>query len=197
VGARTDAARAQVVARRAELADELTELEAAGRAAVDIPSKVRKAPAKTAALATGSAFLLLGGPKRVLGGIRRRLGRGGEEKPKSLLPKEVDKVLAGLGEDGQRVRATLEREFAEYLESKKAERQRSNLEGVASRFLSVLLTPAMTRVGRRLAESLFHPEADSFGDALGKVRSRHAGAAETPSGSGMGVTREVPKAPER
>ena len=42
MGTRTDAALAQVVAARAELDAELDRLEAAGRAAVDIPAKVRR-----------------------------------------------------------------------------------------------------------------------------------------------------------
>ena len=70
MGARTDAARAEVVASRAALLDEVQRLEAAARAAVDIPGKVRRAPAKTAGLAAGTAFVVLGGPQRL---YRRRL----------------------------------------------------------------------------------------------------------------------------
>jgi len=62
VGAETDAARAEVLASRAALLDEVQRLEASARAAVDIPAKIRRAPAKTAGLAAGTAFMALGGP---------------------------------------------------------------------------------------------------------------------------------------
>jgi len=48
VGTRTDAALAEVVAARAGLAGEVDRLEAAGRAAVDIPAKIKRSPAKAA-----------------------------------------------------------------------------------------------------------------------------------------------------
>ena len=59
MGSRTDAARAEVLARRAALSDELVRLEASGRAAVDIPARMRRAPAQTAGVAAGAAFLVL------------------------------------------------------------------------------------------------------------------------------------------
>ena len=53
----TAAARARVLAARADLAEQLTMLEASGRAAVDIPARIRRAPAKAAAIAGGVAVL--------------------------------------------------------------------------------------------------------------------------------------------
>ena len=72
----TDAARDRVLAARASLGEELEVLEASARAAVDVPAKIRRSPAKAAAIAGGTAFVVLGGPRRVLrrgqaGGLRR------------------------------------------------------------------------------------------------------------------------------
>ena len=48
MGTRTDAAHAQVLAARADVEEQVDRLEAAGRAAIDIPAKVRRSPAKAA-----------------------------------------------------------------------------------------------------------------------------------------------------
>ena len=116
MGARTDAARAQVVAARADLAEEVIRLEAAGRSAVDVPARIRRAPAKTAGLAAGAAFLIAGGPGRLFRRVKRAVVGPQQELPKSMLPKEVDQALRKLGPDGDKVRGTLEREFAKYLD---------------------------------------------------------------------------------
>ena len=121
MAARTDAARAAAVASRAELAEEVARLEAAGRAAVDIPAKIRRAPAQTAGLAAGAAFIVAGGPKRLIRGFRRAVFGPEADLPKSMLPREVDKTLKKLGSDGDKVRGTLEREFASYLDEKAEE----------------------------------------------------------------------------
>ena len=57
-----------------------------------------------------------------------RAVRGPEaDMPKSMLPKEVDKTLRKLGSDGDKVRGTIEREFADYLEAKAQERRSRDL----------------------------------------------------------------------
>ena len=86
MGSRTDAARAEVLARRAALAEELVRLEASGRAAVDIPARVRRAPAQTAGAAAGAAFLLLGGPGRILRRMKRAVRGPEADMPPSMLP---------------------------------------------------------------------------------------------------------------
>src|SRR4249920_2696556 len=106
MGARTDAARSEVLAARAGLDEELVRLEAAGRAAVDIPARLRREPAKVLGAAGGAAFLLLGGPKRVLQGISKAVRGPGADIPKSMLPPEVEKTLKKLGPDGEKVRGT-------------------------------------------------------------------------------------------
>lgn len=107
MGARTDAARAEVVAARLGLRTEVDRLEASGRSAVDIPAKVRREPVKTAGLAAGAAFLVAGGPKRVLRGVRRAVLGPEPPLPKSMLPDEVEKTLRKMGSDGDRIRGTL------------------------------------------------------------------------------------------
>ena len=51
MGEGSDSARADVLAARAALTDELERLEASARAAVDVPAKVRRNPVKAAGVA--------------------------------------------------------------------------------------------------------------------------------------------------
>jgi len=186
VDASTDTARAEVVAARAEvlaardevlaarrgLEDEVVRLEASARAAVDIPAHIRRQPAKVLGAAGGAAFLLLGGPKRLLRRVRRTIFGPDADLPKSMLPDEVEKTLKKMGSDGDRVRGTLEREFAKYLDSTAPERRDRDLVGVASGLLSNLLKPASVRAGRQFAERLFDPDGPSFAEGLRKAQAR-------------------------
>jgi len=172
VGARTDAARAEVLAAREDVGEELVRLEAAGRAAIDIPARIRREPAKVAGSAAGAAFLLLGGPKRVFRGVRRAVFGPEAELPKSMLPPEIDKTLRKLGPDGEKVRGTLEREFAKYLEEHKDERESRDPGVVAALLLANIARPITERAGRRLAQELFSPDRASFQDAVGRIRAR-------------------------
>jgi hypothetical protein len=114
VATETDAARDRVLAARAALGDELETLEASARAAADVPAKIRRSPGKAAALAGGTAFLVLGGPRRVFRAGRRAVTGAPEPLPEAMLPKEVEKTLRYLGDDGAKVRGALERDFAAY-----------------------------------------------------------------------------------
>jgi hypothetical protein len=172
VGARTDAARAEVVAARLGLEDEVVRLEAAARAAVDLPARARREPAKIAGAAAGAAFLLLGGPRRVLGGVRRAVFGRGSDLPKSMLPWEVEAVLGRLGTDGDAVRGTLEREFAAFLEERAPGRRDASITGLAGSLIGNVLRPASVRAGREFAERLFDPDGPSFGEGLRKARAR-------------------------
>lgn len=180
MGARTDAARSEVLAARAGLDEELVRLEASGRAAVDIPARLRREPAKVLGTAGGAAFLLLGGPKRVFQGVRRAIFGADADLPKSMLPPEVERTLKKLGPDGEKVRGTLEREFAEYLEDKAPERQKRDLGGTAAVLLGGVLKPVTERLGRQLAERAFTPDGASFADGLFRARARRNGT--TPPG---------------
>lgn len=187
MGARTDAARAAAVASRGTLEGEVVRLEASARAAVDIPAKIRRAPAKTAGLAAGAVFVAAGGPKRVIRRMVRAVRGPQADMPKSMLPKEVDKTLRKLGSDGDKVRGTIEREFADYLETKAPERRSKDLGATASVLAASVLGPVTKRVGRQLAEELFSPKtsgSSSFQSAAEKARARWTGMAAARGGNG-------------
>jgi len=182
VGARTDAARAEVVAARAELLNETERLEGAARAAVDIPAKVRRAPAQTAGIAAGAAFLLAGGPSRLWRRAKRAIRGPEADLPPRMLPKDVDRVLSHLGSDGDAVRRVLEKEFADYLEEHREERRKRDLGATASMLAGSVLGPVMQRAGRQMAQRLFSPDSAGFQEALSAVRGRWEGATERPPG---------------
>lgn len=182
MGARTDAARAQVLAAREELEDEVIRLEAAGRSAVDVPAKVRRNPAKTAGVAAGAAFFVLGGPGRLFRRVKRAVVPE-KELPKSILPEDVDKALRRMGEDGDKIRGTLEREFARYLEEHKEERDNRNLGAVAAVLLANIAKPLTAQAGRRLAQQLFSPEGGTFTEAVQRIRARREAEGRADSGA--------------
>jgi hypothetical protein len=174
VGTRTDAAEAAVVAARADLADQVDRLEAAGRAAVDIPAKVKANPAKAAGVAAGGAFLAVGGPKRLYRRARRAVTGKDEELPSELLPKEVEKTLKKLGTDGRAVRGTLEREFARFLDERQKERKKEGVVAAATGLALTALRPIAIRGGRQIAERMLDPNQPSFNEQLARVRARRA-----------------------
>jgi len=172
VGARTDAARTEVLAARDGVEDEVVGLEAAARAALDIPARLRRDPLKVGGAAAGAAFLLLGGPRRVFRGVRGAIFGKDADLPKSMLPDEVEAVLRQLGSDGDQVRGTIEREFAAYLRERAPERRERDLVGLAGGLIANLLRPASVRAGREFAERIFDPDGPSFADGLRKARAR-------------------------
>ncbi len=186
MGTRTDAARAEVLAAREGVEGELVRLEAAGRAAVDIPARLRRQPAKVGGAAAGAAFLLLGGPGRVLRGIRRAVKGPDADLPKSMLPDEVEETLRKLGPDGARVRGTLERSFAAYLDEKAPERRERDAVGTASALFGNLLRPASIRLGKQLAERMLDPDGPTFAEGLRKVTERVGRARGSSDGSAPG-----------
>ena len=161
----TDAARDRVLAARAALGDELEALEASARAAVDIPAKVRRSPAKAAAIAGSAGFLVLGGPKRLFGAARRAVFGPTADLPRQMLPKEIEKTLRKLGDDGDKVRGAIERDFAAY--AKEAEKDR----GVGA-LASAAARPLVLRGAKAAAEWFFRSDEDGFKARLDEVRSR-------------------------
>ncbi len=97
----------------------LDELTSATQSALDVPSKIRKNPVKTAALVGGAGFMLAGGPRRVLRFAVGRVRPGKPARSPGLLPPEIERVLkdAGLAKDPD-LRRALDDDFAEYLKSK-------------------------------------------------------------------------------
>jgi hypothetical protein len=196
VGEGKDAALAKVVAARANFAEEVDRLEAAGRAAVDVPAKIRRSPAKAAAIAGGGAFLLLGGPKRVFRFARKTItGHEDAPLPKHLLPKDIEKTLKRMGSDGDKVRGTVERDFAKYLDDREKERKKEGLQAALTALLLAAARPAATRAGKQVAERMLDPNAPDFQEQLRKIRDRRA-AVDTAiveddhaagPGSGLGI----------
>lgn len=182
MGARTDAARAEVVARRQLLLVEVVGLEAAGRSAIDIPAKIRRAPAKTVALAAGTVFLVLGGPKRSFRAARRAIFGPTADLPKSMLPEQIDKALRSLGDDGDRVRGVLEREFVNYLDKSKPTREARDLRRIISELGGNILRPATAAAGKRLAKELFKPDGGRFHEVVDRIQTRR-GARQAEAGA--------------
>lgn len=180
MGTEAEAARAEVVAAREAFSGELARLEAAGRAALDIKAKVRRSPARAAGLVAGAGFLAVGGPLKVARGVGRALRGKKEPLPPSLLPKEVDKALRSMGDDGAKVRGTLEREFASYLDKRKPDEDRGLLGGIAGALTSGLVVPASRNLARRMASRLANVDEADFRTALDGVRGRAAAAGTTP-----------------
>ncbi len=170
MGTEAEAARAEVVAAREAFSAELVRLEAAGRAAVDIKAKVRRSPAKAAGLAAGAGFLAVGGPLKVARGVGRALRGKKEPLPPSLLPKEVDAALRSLGDDGEKVRGTLEREFASFLEKRKPDEDKGIVAGITGALASSLIVPASRKLARRLASQLANVDEADFRKALDGLR---------------------------
>jgi hypothetical protein len=165
VATETDAARDRVLAARAALGEELEALEASARAGIDIPAKVRRSPAKAAAIAGSAGFVVLGGPRRLFGAARRRVFGPTADLPKQMLPKEIEKTLKKLGDDGDKVRGALERDFAAY--AKEAEKDR----GIAA-LATAAARPLVLRGARAAAEWFFRADEDGFQARLAEVRER-------------------------
>ena len=172
MGTRTDAALAQVVAARADLDAELDRLEAAGRAAVDIPAKVKREPVKAAGVAAGAAFLALGGPRRLFRRVKTAI-RGEEDPlPSELLPDEINKVLRKLGSDGKKVQVTLDKEFAKYLDDRAKERKKEGVVAAVVALGTTALRPVAMRTGRQLVERMLNPDGPSFEEQMRRIRDR-------------------------
>ncbi len=169
----TDAARDRVLAARAALGGELEALEASVRAAVDIPAKVRRSPAKAAAVAGSAGFLVLGGPGRVLRRVRRTVFGPTADLPKSMLPKEIDKTLRQLGDDGDKVRGAIERDFAEYA------RQSAKENPPITAMLAANIGRPLIRRGIKAAGEWFlRTDEDGFSARLAEVRERASAEVE-------------------
>lgn len=176
MGEGSDTARAQVLAARQELADELERLEASARTAVDVPAKVRRNPGKSVGIAAGAGFLLVGGPQKVFRRAKRFVLGPAEPLPKSMLPDEIDKALGKLGDDGDKVRGTIEREFAAYLEKTAPQRRERDLGAVAAILLSALIRPLIQRYGKQLIDQVFSSDTRQYEEQLAKIQSRDAAA---------------------
>lgn len=173
----TAAAIDDVIVARQALAAELVRLEASARAAVDIKAKVRRNPGKTAAAVGGTAFVVLGGPRRVFRSVKHRIVGKPDPLPPSLLPDQVEKAVRALGDDGTKVRGALEREFAAFVDANRK---------TDSRFLRrVLLTggvPIASQVGSEIMKRVFAASADDVEERENAIRARIDGKPKPPTG---------------
>ncbi len=166
----TDAARDRVLAARASLGEELETLEASARSAIDIPAKIKRSPAKAAAVVGGTAFLALGGPRRVFRAGKRAVTGEPEPLPPSMLPKEIDKSLRALGDDGKKVRGALERDFAAYAKQRAKDRS-----GLRTLIVLTVARPLLAGAAKAAAGRLFSPDEADFQTRLTKIRERAKG----------------------
>jgi hypothetical protein len=169
VATETDAARDRVLAARAALGDEIDALEASARAAVDIPGKIRRSPAKAAAVAGSAGFLVLGGPKRLFRAANRAVRGPAAPLPKRMLPGEIEKALHELGDDGEKVRGALERDFAAY--AKQASKERL---GLGPLLATAFAKPLLNRAVKAAGDWFFRTDEDGFAARLSEVRQRAA-----------------------
>jgi hypothetical protein len=169
VATETDAARDRVLAARAALGDELDALEASARAAVDIPARIRRSPAKAAAVAGSAGFLVLGGPKRLYRRARRTVFGPTADLPRSMLPKEIDKTLRQLGDDGDKVRGAIERDFAEY-----AKQSTRDNPPVTAMLATSIGKPLIRRGIKAAGEWFLRSDDEGFAARLAEVRERAA-----------------------
>jgi len=167
VAAEQDAARDRVLAARAEFDTELTGLGASAREAVDIPAKVRRSPAKAAAIAGGIAFIVMRGPQRVWGAVRSKVFGRRRPMPDRMLPKEIEKTLDKLGKDGDKVRGTIERDFADYVKQRQRDRR-----AIPTVLLLAAARPVIGAAARRTAEYLTAPPSDQPATRMGEIWSQ-------------------------
>lgn len=167
MAAEQDAARDRVLAARAEFDTELTGLGASAREAVDIPAKVRRSPAKAAAIAGGIAFIVMRGPQRVWGAFRSKVFGRRRPMPDRMLPKEIEKTLDKLGKDGDKVRGTIERDFADYVKQRQRDRR-----AIPTVLLLAAARPVISAAARRTAEYLTAPPSDQPATRMGEIWSQ-------------------------
>ncbi len=163
----TDAARDRVLAARASLGEELETLEASARAAIDIPARIKRSPGKAAAVVGGTAFLALGGPRRVFRAGKRAVTGAPEPLPDSMLPKEIEKSLRALGDDGKKVRGALERDFAAYAKQRAKDRS-----GLRTLIVLSIARPILAGAAKAAAGRLFTPDDAGFQERLTQIRER-------------------------
>jgi hypothetical protein len=189
VAAEADAARERVLAARTELATEIERLQASGRAAVDIPAKVRRHPAQVAAAVGGIGFVALGGPRRLFRRVKSAIVGPDQPLPESMLPEEVEKTLRRLGTDGEKVRGTLEREFADYL---KVSQKRRGLAFGQTIYYAVTL-PLIRRGGRLAVDWLLQPDqrAAQLEALRSRLRARGDQLADEPDASDLATDTEA------
>jgi len=193
-----EAALAELASARVNVDEELIRLEASFRAAIDVPAKIRKQPVKAAGLAAGAGFLAIGGPRKVFRGARRVIFGPGRPLPKSMLPKEIDESLGRLGDDGDRVRGLIEREFSAYLRTAGEEHRKKELSRTTAILMVAAIRPFVLAYGKKLANEVFATDGLAYQTKMMAVRERMAaragktGSASGTSGPAAGASAAAP-----
>jgi hypothetical protein len=180
-----EAALEAVLASRASLDEEIVRLEASARAAVDVKAKIKRNPVKAAGVAAGVGFVAVGGPRRLFRRVKRAVVGPEELLPKSMLPKEVDAALRKLGTDGDKVRGTIERDFAAYLAEHAKERRSRDLTAVVLSLIVGAGRGFALRGGRQLADQIISTDGATYRAQLEKLRAARTGR---PGSGGDGPT---------
>lgn len=144
-------------------------METATREAVDIPARIRRAPAKSAAVAGGAAFVVLGGPRRIVRRLRRAVGGEPAPLPSEMLPKEIDKAIRSLGSDGEKVRGALERSFANYL-AKNGKYTDRSVRGATEEAIATAIRTAGRGIGLQVVKRALTGESTEVGSAFDQMR---------------------------
>jgi len=159
----TAQARDDVAAARDALGTQLGALEGTVRETFTPGNLIRHNAGKLAAGAGAAGFVALGGPSRLIKGAGRAL-RGGRKPPvNSLLPKEIDDAVSGLGPDEPAVRASLERGFADYLRDRKADEP--NASRSLWRFVDAISVPVARRIVREAVSRFLEGEGEKPGQS--------------------------------
>ena len=161
----TDAARDRVTAARADMDEQLMLLRSSAKAAVDIPAKIRRSPAKAAAAVGGVGFLALKGPQRAFGALRRAVRGPDAPLPDAMLPDDIEKTLRRMGSDGAKVRGLLEHDFADYLKGAQKSRR-----GLATAAALAMVRPIVMRSAKAAAEYITSGGDKEIGARIGEVR---------------------------
>ena len=154
-------AMAELEDARSALSGSLDQLTEATQSALDVPAKIRRNPAKTAALVGGTGFLLVGGPRRVVRYVGRRIFPQRPDPHAGILPPEIEKVLkdSGVAKDPD-VRRALNKDFAEYLKNKGKYEPEPNAAASFWRTFDRLAGPLGTAGARIMVQRVMEAEQD-------------------------------------
>ena len=157
MAAATKEARRKVIEAREDLGLRLDDLSAAARSAADIPSKIKKNPLQTAALAAGAGFLAVGGPKRAIKGAIGRIRPSTRRPHEGLLPKDIDKAVKKRGGDrAPEIQTALENDFADYLKEKgRAQKDQPSPMNSFLKTYDTIVGPLGVLAAKELSERLF------------------------------------------
>jgi len=176
-------ARQEVEDARKGVDKELDDLTRATRDALDIPAKVKRNPVRTAGLAGGAAFLLLGGPKRVARATEKKLFPKRVYERDRSLPKDVQATINKLNpEQRELVEAHLERDFAAYMR-KEHPTEPANARQSLWKTYDVLIGIVGAAAARELVKKLFEvpqevevEHIEERGEAVAEAETKVAAA---------------------